>query len=182
MASSRSEVRRCFIRILGFTIVGAVGGFALTTCGGEPPEDIEEPSPGDDEVEMSTQQLSSAQCRYFTNNNQNITRICHYDSKKRRFVGKTVTQSGCCAHTGHSKDYVAAGDRSCTGGGCIPPDAPCDRTKKCCTGSCTNGKCPPPVACLPAAALCVPLGTPACCRTLSCACSDPLDPTNCHCI
>jgi len=181
MASNRSEVRRCFIRILGFTIVGAVGAFAFTTCGGEPPEDIEEPAPGDDEVELSTQELSSAQCRYFTNNKQKTTRICHYDSKKRKFVGKTVTQSGCCAHTGHTKDYVAAGDHGCKGGGCIPPDAPCDRTRKCCTGStCTNGKCQ--AACLPAAALCVPLGTPACCPSLSCACSDPLDPTNCHCI
>jgi hypothetical protein len=168
MASSRPEVRRSFIRILGFTFVGVFGGLALTTCGSEPIEGEDESAISEDDVEMSSQALSSAQCRYFTNNRQRSTRICHYDSKKRKHVGQTVNEHGCCSHTGHSKDYVAAGDSNCTGAGCIPLNAPCDGTKRCCAGSsCKRGKCQPDLVCVPQGMPCVQLGTP-CCPGSSC--------------
>lgn len=183
MVSYRPEVRRSFIRILGFALVGAVGGLALTTCGGEAGDVGQESEIDEGDIEMSTQELSSAQCRYFTNNRQKSTRICHYDSKKRKFVGQTVNERQCCSHTGHSKDYVATGDSSCTGAGCIPLNAPCDGTKRCCAGSsCKRGKCQPdPVVCLPAGSLCVQLVDPPCCPGSSCGCTNPSDPTTCRC-
>jgi hypothetical protein len=77
-----------------------------------------------------------------------------------------------------SDQQTCVGTPSCTDPGnyCSDSGGPA-----CCDGSsCVEGTCQPN-ACLPEASVCVPLGA-ACCPNLSCACSDPLDPTNCHCI
>jgi hypothetical protein len=178
MADYRSEVRRQFTRILGFTLFGVLGGFALTTCGGEPGEDIEEPAPGEGDVEMAQQELSGAQCRQATNGGRKNARICHYDSKKKNFVGMSVNERSCCAHTRDSKDFIDTGS-GCSGGGCKPVNAACDKNKKCCAGlSCKSGKCKPD-QCLPQGTACIQFVTN-CCN--GCSCGDPQDPTNCSCL
>ena len=179
MATIRMNVRaRRIPRLFGLVFAGALAGFALATCGDDPGAD----EPAAIETETHAEALSRDQCRYFTQSSGK-TRICHYDSYKRKFLPKDVDQAGCCSHTSHSKDYVAQGDPNCVGGGCIPLGAPCDNTLKCCTGTtCSNGKCAP-AACVPTGMRCQPLIGAPCCSGggAGCTCADPQNPTNCFC-
>lgn len=177
MATIRMDVRDSRTpRLFGLVLAGALAGFALATCGGDPAAD-ETAAPI--ETETHAEALSSAQCQYFTRDTGS-TQICHYDSYQRKFIPTTVNQQSCCHHTGHSKDYVASGDPTCTGGGCIPIGAPCDSTLKCCSGgTCSNGKCAP-AACIPIGGRCTLLIGAPCCGN-GCQCLNPNDPADCRC-
>lgn len=177
MATIRLDVRDSRTpRLFGLVLAGAIAGFALATCGGDPAADD---ATEEIETETSSEALSQAQCRYFTRGTGS-TKICHYDSNKKKFIPTTVNESSCCKHTGHTKDYVAAGDPTCTGIGCIPLGAPCDRTLKCCNGNtCSNGKCVVP-ACLPVGSKCTILTGATCCGP-GCQCLNPNDPNDCKC-
>ncbi len=104
--------------------------------------------------------LSPAQCSYFAVGGK--TAICHATgSSSNPFVPMEVAVVGCSrGHSTHHTDYVAVGDPSCQGGGCLATDAPCDATLPCCTGTCTGGVC---------VAACSPIGGP--CSTHDDCCS-----------
>src|SRR5262249_52017245 len=92
--------------------------------------------------------LNPAQCRAFASGGK--VSICHATggnvsvcSTNNPFVNLRVGLSGCLhGHAGHQNDYVAVNDPTCSGGSCLPQDAPCDASLPCCEGSsCTDGTC-----------------------------------------
>lgn len=96
--------------------------------------------------------LSKAQCDAFASDGK--IPICHATgSANNPYVIIKVAVSACVdAHAGHEGDYVAVDDPTCSGGGCLPQDAPCDASLPCCDGmSCDDGTCH---------AVCVPVPDP----------------------
>ena len=177
MATIRMHVRDSRTsRLFGLVLAGAIAGFALATCGGDPAADE---ATEEIETETNSEALSQAQCQYLTKGGKG--RICHYDSKKKKFIPTDVDNKTCCSHTGHKTDYMTTdGDKTCVGGGCVPVGVPCDSTLKCCTGlSCIKGKCAIP-ACLPVGSKCTILTGAVCCGP-GCQCLNPNDPTDCKC-
>lgn len=88
------------------------------------------------------EELSAAQCDYFAVDGR--VQICHATgSRTRPYTILKVAEAACVsAHANHPGDYVAVGDPSCQGGGCLPADAPCDATLPCCDGlTCEAGTC-----------------------------------------
>jgi len=67
----------------------------------------------------------------------------HTSSTSHPFTIIKTSVQGCIdGHAGHALDYIAVGDPTCSGGGCLPETAPCDDTLPCCDGlSCQNGTC-----------------------------------------
>jgi hypothetical protein len=99
-------------------------------------------TPGDQgQLGMATSALSVAQCDYepFWDGSGKI-QICHYNPKlkKKKFEVRKVTPASCKTHvTEHVigyPDFVAYGDKDCSGDGCLPQAAPCDPTVPCCEG------------------------------------------------
>jgi hypothetical protein len=88
--------------------------------------------------------LTADQCVAFAVDGK--TRICHATGAGHHpFTSLNVSIDGCeSGHSNHPHDYVAVGDPSCRGGGCLPQSAPCDDTLPCCDGlTCSAGKCTP---------------------------------------
>lgn len=86
--------------------------------------------------------LTEAQCEYFDVNG--TVRICHKtNSTTHPYTVLQISEQACInAHAQHAGDYVAVGDPTCQGGGCLPVNAPCDATLPCCDGlTCQNGTC-----------------------------------------
>lgn len=86
--------------------------------------------------------LTAAQCSYFDVNGKNT--ICHRTSSATHpYTIIRTSEQGCInGHAGHAQDYIAVGDPTCQGGGCLPVTAPCDATLPCCDGlTCQNGTC-----------------------------------------
>jgi len=86
--------------------------------------------------------LSAAQCDAFASGGK--VSICHATSSaSHSYVTLNVARSGCVGgHAGHEGDYVAVNDPTCSGGSCLPQDAPCDATLPCCEGAfCRDGTC-----------------------------------------
>jgi len=76
--------------------------------------------------------------------------ICHHTgSAQHPFTILKTSQQGCIdGHAQHPQDYVAVGDPTCQGGGCLPQGAPCDASLPCCSGStCQSGTCVSACAC-----------------------------------
>jgi len=97
------------------------------------------PEPVTDEV---SSELSAAQCDYFAVDGK--VRICHATtSPTHPFTILNVSVSGCITpHALHPGDYVAVGDPTCQGGGCLPAGAPADPSLPCCDGLVVqNGVC-----------------------------------------
>jgi hypothetical protein len=93
--------------------------------------------------------LSADQCDYFQVGGK--TRICHATgSAKNPYVILNVSDAACVSsHAAHPADYVAVGDATCNGQGCLPEGAPSDPTIACCDGlTPTNGTCQPADRCL----------------------------------
>jgi hypothetical protein len=89
-----------------------------------------------------TYALTPEQCSYFSRDGK--TAICHASaSAKGPYVNLEISAEACIqGHTGHPSDYIAVGDPTCQGQGCLPSGAPCDGTLGCCEGLvCTNGAC-----------------------------------------
>ncbi len=95
----------------------------------------------DDElINSADQALTAEQCEYFDVNG--TVQICHSLGNGKFKILKLSDQGCINGHTSHAADYVAVGDPTCQGNGCLPQDAPCDATLPCCDGStCTNGVC-----------------------------------------
>lgn len=84
--------------------------------------------------------LTAAQCEYFDVNG--TVQICHSLGNGKFKILKLSDQGCINGHTSHPADYVAVGDPTCQGNGCLPENAPCDATLPCCDGAtCTNGVC-----------------------------------------
>jgi hypothetical protein len=85
--------------------------------------------------------LSAEQCDAFVSDGK--VQICHRTSGAHPYTILKVAEAACAAaHVGHAGDYVAVGDPTCDGGGCLPSGAPCDDTLPCCDGlACTDGAC-----------------------------------------
>lgn len=93
--------------------------------------------------------LTAAQCSYFDVNGK--VQICHKTSSVAHpYTILRLSEQACInGHVAHGGDYVASTDPAsplydptCSGGGCLPVNAPCDATLPCCDGStCTNGVC-----------------------------------------
>ena len=98
---------------------------------------------GGDPGFVSTQSaLTGEQCAYFDVNGK--TQICHATgSAHHPYTILKVSEAACVnAHANHAGDYVAVGNPTCQGLGCLPANAPCDPAVPCCDGlSCTNGTC-----------------------------------------
>ncbi|MBC7976442.1 MAG: hypothetical protein H7138_15835 [Myxococcales bacterium] len=86
------------------------------------------------EVDEDSAELSAAQCDFFDVRGK--VRICHATgSSKHPFTVLNISDNACInAHANHPGDYVAVGDPTCQGGGCLPAGAPADPTLPCCTG------------------------------------------------
>lgn len=76
--------------------------------------------------------LTADQCDYFDVNGK--VRICHATgSTTHPFTVLNISDNACInAHANHPGDYVAVGDPTCHGGGCLPVGAPTDPTLPCC--------------------------------------------------
>ncbi|HTN83587.1 MAG TPA: calcium-binding EGF-like domain-containing protein [Sorangium sp.] len=96
----------------------------------------------DEQLGAGGDALTAAQCSYFDVNGK-VT-ICHHTGSVNHpyTIIKTSEQSCVNGHAGHAHDYVAVGDPTCQGSGCLPVNAPCDATLPCCDGLlCQNGTC-----------------------------------------
>ncbi|HMG20952.1 MAG TPA: hypothetical protein VK607_06530, partial [Kofleriaceae bacterium] len=89
------------------------------------------PEPAADEASSA---LTADQCNYFEVNGK--VRICHHTgSSSHPFTVLNISDNACInAHANHPGDYVAVGDPTCQGGGCLPVGAPVDPTLACCDG------------------------------------------------
>jgi hypothetical protein len=90
----------------------------------------------------ATYALTVEQCNYFSSGGK--TAICHATASAKEGLGPLEISTEACiqGHTGHPNDYVAVGDPTCGGQGCLPSGAPCDATLPCCDGLvCANGAC-----------------------------------------
>jgi cysteine-rich repeat protein len=83
--------------------------------------------------------LTADQCDYFDVNGR--VRICHATSSSMHpFTVLNISDDACInAHANHPGDYVAVGDPTCQGGGCLPVGAPSDPTLPCCEGLVARG-------------------------------------------
>ncbi|WP_438010952.1 hypothetical protein WME89_21170 [Sorangium sp. So ce321] len=146
------------------SLAGA-GGFVLVGgCGTGTPTDSGEL------VGAAEENLTIAQCLVFDVNGK--TTICHATNSATHpyTVVKTSVQACIAGHSGHPDDYIAVGDPTCQGGGCLPQGAPCDATLPCCSGAtCTLGLCI--TTCIPTT--CEAQG--AVCGTIPDGCGDTLD-------
>lgn len=151
-------------RFFALLPVGAVGLFALGAGCAAPLEPTGEVG----------EHLTAEQCIYFDVNGKDT--ICHYTgSTSHPYTIVKTSDDGCIhGHTQHAHDYVAVGDPTCQGGGCLPQGAPCDATLPCCSGAaCTNGTCVQ--TCTPTT--CEANGQT--CGTLADGCGDTLDCGSC---
>ncbi|MFT3771512.1 MAG: calcium-binding EGF-like domain-containing protein [Minicystis sp.] len=151
--------------VLALASTAAFGLFALGAgCATTPAEHTGE----------ADEHLTAAQCLYFDVNGKDT--ICHYTgSAKHPYTIVKTSDQGCInGHTGHGHDYIAVGDPTCQGGGCLPLGAPCDATLPCCSGAaCEAGHC---------VELCAPTTCEAqgqACGTLADGCGDTLDCGSC---
>jgi hypothetical protein len=108
--------------------------------------------------------LTAEQCTYFEQNGK--VQICHATAAATTpYVPVTVSVNACVQGfaTQHPLvDYIAVDDPPCSGGGCLPQEAPCDVTLPCCGGvQCTAGVCVS--SCLPIGAPCDVNNQGACC-------------------
>jgi hypothetical protein len=87
------------------------------------------PEPTTDEASSA---LTADQCDFFDVNGK--VRICHATgSSKHPFTVLDISNNACInAHANHAGDYVAVGDPTCHGGGCLPAGAPSDPSLPCC--------------------------------------------------
>lgn len=123
------------LRILG-SFVSLVGVSAFALLGGACSESV------DRQLGSADTELTAAQCSYFDVNGKDT--ICHHTSSLTHpyTIIKTSEQGCINGHSGHAADYIAFGDPTCQGGGCLPVDAPCDATLPCCDGlTCQGGTC-----------------------------------------
>ncbi len=103
--------------------------------------------------------LSADQCNYapFLDRKGKLE-ICHYGATKLKakrgcgtpsysYILAKVTPAECQVHVAETvingqPDFVAVGDKNCSGNGCLPMNAPCDATVPCCDGlTCDGGTC-----------------------------------------
>ncbi|WP_437996012.1 hypothetical protein WMF26_33135 [Sorangium sp. So ce185] len=124
----------------------------------------------DEPVGAAESALTAAQCQYFDVDGK--VQVCHKtNSINHPYTILKISEQACMdGHASHAGDYVAVGDPTCQGDGCLPQGAPCDATLPCCSGSaCVSGTC---VAnCVPTT--CADEG--AVCGTISDGCGDTLD-------
>jgi hypothetical protein len=156
---------------IGAVSVSLAGLFALGAgCGVATTDPAEH-------VGAADQHLDDTQCIYFDVNGKDT--ICHHtDSTKNPYTIVKTSEQGCIdGHAAHPLDYIAVGDPTCHGGGCLPQGAPCDAALPCCSGSiCTGGTCVQtctPTTCAAQGATCgtIPDG---CGNTLDCgSCAAP---------
>lgn len=162
-----------FVRpILSLVIAGGVAllGGACSTA--DTPDDSSQPA--GEHVGSADEALTDAQCLHFDVNGTNT--ICHAtNSTKHPYTVVKTSEQGCInGHAGHARDYIAVGDPTCQGGGCLPTGAPCDETLPCCSGSsCQSGTCVQD--CVPTT--CAAQG--ATCGTVSDGCGDTLECGSC---
>ena len=130
----------------------------------------------DEPVGAAESALTAEQCAYFGVDGK--VQVCHKtNSTTRPYTILKISQQACIdGHGSHAGDYVAVGDPTCQGGGCLPQGAPCDATLPCCSGStCSNGTCVSsctPTTCAAQGALCGTISD-GCGDTLACdACSN----------
>lgn len=153
-------MRRLLTRA-SWTMFGVMLGGCAPTYGAD--------APSDEDARGTTSALTADQCMYYASSG--ATQICHYTGAARHpFTVLRTSEAACVnAHANHDHDYVAVGDPTCSGGGCLPESAPCDAFLPCCDGfACSNGTCKS--VCAAGEVLC-PDGN---------RCSDlTSDPTNC---
>jgi cysteine-rich repeat protein len=117
-----------------FSVAAAAAASLTIAC-----SSLGQPAPKTGEQETA---LTAEQCLYFDENGKD--QICHATgSKKNPYVLLKISEHACVeAHSHHAGDYIAVGDPTCQGLGCLPEDAPCDPLVPCCGGGvCTNGVC-----------------------------------------
>ncbi|XXT24968.1 calcium-binding EGF-like domain-containing protein [Sorangium sp. So ce429] len=122
------------VALLGLSSFAALGGACSST---------DTPDGSDAEhLGAADQHIIDAQCTFFEVNGK--TQICHYTGSASHpyTIIKTSVQGCINGHSGHASDYIAVGDPTCQGGGCLPVSAPCDANLPCCDGlTCQNGTC-----------------------------------------
>jgi hypothetical protein len=127
---SRSSLFTHFVIVVLY--LGTVAsGIPLVGCGGSGTE-----------LNSAPAALIDEQCEFFDVDGQ--VQICHHTSSVNHpfVIIKTSVQACINGHAGHAQDYVAVGDPTCQGGGCLPETAPCDETLPCCDGTtCVSGVC-----------------------------------------
>jgi hypothetical protein len=124
-------------RTTALVMTGFVVAVFASGCGSS-----REESGRDEAIGSTKSALSAEQCNYFVVGGK--TRICHATgSAKNPFVILSVSAASCVdAHAGHAHDYVAVGDSTCNGQGCLPAGAPVDSTLGCCEGlTARDGTC-----------------------------------------
>jgi hypothetical protein len=133
MPFTRSHVLASCLSLAGAGALAVAGG-----CSAPAAPTAAEP------VGAADQPLDAAQCLSFDVGGKDT--ICHYTgSGSHPYTIVKTSDQGCIhGHSGHAQDYIAVGDPTCQGGGCLPTGAPCDATLPCCTGSCVSGACVDP--------------------------------------
>lgn len=114
-------------------LVAGCSGAAPGEQGGADPQE---------QVGTAESALTPEQCEYYSDNG--TVRICHKtQSTSHPYTILKISEQACInAHAQHAHDYVAVGDPTCQGGGCLPQGGPCDATLPCCSGSlCVLGRC-----------------------------------------
>jgi hypothetical protein len=143
----------------------ALAALWSASCGSDP-----------ESFQSDTSALTADQCDSFEVNGK--TRICHATgSVNNPYVALNVSNSACVnAHSQHPGDYVASGDPTCNGSGCLPDGAPWDSSVNmdCCPGLIVeDGVCTVPAQCPPGTIDCGDgqCDTPDCCVNPNCGSS-----------
>ena len=127
-------------------------------------------------VEESSRALTADQCLYFDQAGKTV--ICHATTSAKNPIVKIQIGTSACVdeHSTHPRDFVAP-DGNCGPDACLPADAPCDATLRCCGDflSCGGGATPGVCGCTPRT--CAEAGRA--CGSLDDGCGGTLDCGSC---
>ncbi|XXX73182.1 FG-GAP-like repeat-containing protein [Sorangium sp. So ce134] len=125
--------------LLGYLAIPAFATLLLASCAGADPSAAD----GDDDEATGEAHgaLTSDHCDDYDVNG--LILMCHRNgSTTYPYTILKVNLLCLPAHLLHLGDYIALGDPTCHGDGCLPKGAPCDATVPCCDGlTCHGGTC-----------------------------------------
>ncbi|HTN92375.1 MAG TPA: VCBS repeat-containing protein [Sorangium sp.] len=126
--------------LLGYLAIPAFSTLLVASCTSADPS-VTGGDHDDEAVGEAEDALTPAQCEHYDVNGTIL--MCHKTSRTTHPYTILKIKLACLpAHLLHLGDYIALGDPTCNGDGCLPQGAPCNATVPCCDGTqCINGTC-----------------------------------------